>query len=126
VRLATIMPSVREEIGMGVAAVPLNWADLLPRRPRRILVTGCSGSGKTTVAAALSEALGVPHHELDALFHGPDWIPRPTFVAEVAAFAAADDWAASSGWPACVGNHRLVRTSVVVSAQAESAPPGVP
>ena len=74
---------------MGIAKAPLSWADPLPHRPRRILVTGCSGSGKTTVAAAVSQALGVPHHELDALFHGPEWVPRPTFVAEVTAFAAA-------------------------------------
>lgn len=76
------------------AAAPLTWADPLPHRAMRILVTGCSGSGKTTVAAALSQALGVPHRELDALFHGPHWVPRPTFVADVTAFASADAWVA--------------------------------
>jgi adenylate kinase family enzyme len=81
-----------EEVEMGTAAVPLTWADPLPQWPRRILVTGCSGSGKTTVAAALSRVLGTPHHELDALFHGPAWVPRPTFVADVAAVAASDAW----------------------------------
>jgi adenylate kinase family enzyme len=74
---------------MGAA---LSWADPLPHQPRRILITGCSGSGKTTVAAALSGVLSIPHHELDALFHGPDWVPRPTFVAEVTAIAASDAW----------------------------------
>jgi adenylate kinase family enzyme len=74
---------------MGTA---LNGADPLPYRPRRILVTGCSGSVKSTVAAALAGALGIPHHELDALFHGPGWVPRPTFVADVAAIAASDRW----------------------------------
>jgi len=72
--------------------VLLSAADPLPLRPRRILVTGCSGSGKTTVAAALATRLGVPHHELDALFHGPEWVPRPTFVADVTALAATDCW----------------------------------
>ena len=37
--------------------VLLSAADPLPLRPRRILVTGCSGSGKTTVAAALATRL---------------------------------------------------------------------
>ena len=32
---------------------PLAWDDPLPARPRRILVTGTSGAGKTTLAAAL-------------------------------------------------------------------------
>lgn len=59
---------------------------------RRVLVAGCSGAGKTTVAAALADRLGLPHHELDALRHGPAWVPRPTFVADVAAFAATGSW----------------------------------
>lgn len=44
------------------------------------------------MAAALATRLGVPHHELDALFHGPGWVPRPTFVAEVTALAATGSW----------------------------------
>ena len=77
---------------MTLPATPLTAADPLPCRPRRILVTGCSGSGKTTLAAALATRLGVPHHELDALFHGPGWVPRPTFVADVTALAATESW----------------------------------
>jgi adenylate kinase family enzyme len=34
---------------------------------------GSSGSGKTTFAAELAGRLGVPHVELDALHHGPNW-----------------------------------------------------
>ena len=66
--------------------------DPLPVRPRRVLVAGSSGSGKTTVAVRLAEVLGVPRFELDALFHGPGWVPRPTFEAEVRALAAGPSW----------------------------------
>ena len=45
---------------------------------RRISVVGNSGSGKTTVARAIAGALGVPHLELDAVFHQPDWQPLDT------------------------------------------------
>jgi adenylate kinase family enzyme len=75
-----------------VGVEPLVWDDPLPHRPRRILVAGTSGAGKTTLAAALSDRLGVPHTEIDGLFHGPRWTRRPEFAADVAAFAAADEW----------------------------------
>src|SRR5947207_12507720 len=34
---------------------------------------GGSCSGKTTLAGQLAERLGVPHIEIDALHHGPNW-----------------------------------------------------
>ena len=71
---------------------PLAWDDPLPIRPRRILVTGSSGAGKTTLAAALAERLGVPHTDIDGLFHGPGWVPRPEFAADAAALAASAEW----------------------------------
>lgn len=40
---------------------------------KRISVVGSSGSGKTTVARRLAQALSVPHIELDALHWGADW-----------------------------------------------------
>ena len=40
---------------------------------RKVSVRGTSGSGKTTFAAELARRLGVPHVELDALHHGPNW-----------------------------------------------------
>ena len=70
----------------------LSADDPLPRRPRRIVVAGVSGSGKTTLAARIGERLGIEHTEIDALFHGPDWTPRPEFVAEVEALAAGECW----------------------------------
>src|SRR3712207_7517851 len=45
--------------------------DQLPHRPARVVVAGTSGSGKTTLAARIGRELGIPHVEIDALFHGP-------------------------------------------------------
>jgi adenylate kinase family enzyme len=61
---------------------------------RRVSVVGNSGSGKSTVAAALSVRLGVPHHELDAVFHQPGWteLPTPEFRHRVAEIAATERW----------------------------------
>ncbi|GAA1401690.1 hypothetical protein ACFQZ4_52310 [Catellatospora coxensis] len=70
----------------------LTVADPLPWVPRRVLVAGTSGAGKTTLCAAIAAALGLPRVELDALHHGPDWVPRPSFAAEVAAFTQQPRW----------------------------------
>jgi len=61
---------------------------------RRVVVVGTSGSGKTTVAAALSRFLGVPHVELDALQHERGWQPAPddVFRNRVATATAGDGW----------------------------------
>ena len=60
--------------------------------PRRILVAGVSGVGKTTLCRQISRRSGIPRTEIDALFHGPGWTPRPEFVADVQHLAAQDAW----------------------------------
>lgn len=55
-------------------------------------MAGASGSGKTTLAAKIGEMLGLPHVEIDALFHGPDWTPRASFIADVEAFSRQYRW----------------------------------
>lgn len=73
--------------------MPLLTADdPLPAVPSRVLVSGSSGSGKSTLCAAISAALHLPYTELDALHHGPGWVPRPEFEADVQAVAAAPRW----------------------------------
>ena len=59
---------------------------------RRVLVAGTSGSGKTTLAARIGDALGIEHVEIDALFHGPNWTPRATFLDDVERFSAGAAW----------------------------------
>ncbi|MGI9667800.1 MAG: hypothetical protein ACR2N2_12025 [Acidimicrobiia bacterium] len=61
---------------------------------RRISVVGSSGVGKSTTAATLSNALGLPHLELDGVFHQPNWQPLPgdQFRSRVADSVAGDAW----------------------------------
>ncbi|MDX2399973.1 AAA family ATPase [Microbacterium algeriense] len=66
--------------------------DPLPFRPERVLVAGVSGSGKTTLSGRLAEVWQLRHIEIDALFHGPNWTPRPEFLDDVRTFAAEERW----------------------------------
>ena len=74
---------------------------------RRVSVVGNSGSGKSTLATSLAVVLGVPHLELDGVFHQPGWVPLPEdeFRRAVAAAVAGDGWVTD-------GNYSTVRPLV--------------
>jgi adenylate kinase family enzyme len=74
---------------------------------RRVSVVGNSGSGKSTVAGELASALGVPHVELDGVFHQPGWVPlaEDEFQRAAAAAVAGDGWVID-------GNYSAVRALV--------------
>jgi adenylate kinase family enzyme len=70
----------------------LRATDPLPRLPRRVLIAGVSGSGKTTLAEVLASRLGIPHTEIDALYHGPNWTRRDEFFSDVDHMIAQPAW----------------------------------
>ena len=84
--------------------------------PPKIAVVGTSGSGKTTVARELARRLGVPHVELDALFHGPGWTETPLeeFRRRVAAATDADGWVVDGNYDSSLGELVLERADTVV------------
>lgn len=43
----------------------------------RILIIGCGGAGKSTLARALGEKTGLPVVHLDKLFWNPGWVETP-------------------------------------------------
>jgi adenylate kinase family enzyme len=71
------------------------------------VVVGTSGSGKTTMAKRLARVLDVPHVELDALQHGPDWeqATEDELRARAAAATTGDGWVVD-------GNYSAVRDAV--------------
>jgi adenylate kinase family enzyme len=74
---------------------------------RRVAVVGGSCSGKTTVSRELAAALGVPHVELDALHHGPNWQEAPAEVMQervrAALAAAPDGWVVDGNYDGKLG-----------------------
>jgi adenylate kinase family enzyme len=78
---------------------------------RRVSVVGTTGSGKTTFAATLAARLGVPHIELDAIYHQPGWTPLPDdeFRRRISDVVAGDTWVVD-------GNYSMVRDLVWAAA----------
>ncbi|MXW61390.1 MAG: AAA family ATPase [Acidimicrobiaceae bacterium] len=66
--------------------------DPFPEQLNRVVVAGACGAGKSTVAAAVATELGFPYVELDSLYHGPGWVPRPSFESDVADLAESAQW----------------------------------
>lgn len=62
---------------------------------RRIVIRGGSGVGKTTLARLLARHLDVPHVELDALHHGPNWRSASAAEMQAGVRAALDG---TEGW----------------------------
>jgi len=74
---------------------------------RRVNVVGTSSSGKTTLAIALAEWLGVPYIELDALHWEPNWTEAANEVMRerVQSAIAGEAWVVD-------GNYSAVREIV--------------
>src|SRR5882757_7258235 len=70
----------------------------------RVVVVGSSCSGKSTMARELAAIMGAKHVELDDLYWGPSWTPKPE-----AAFLALAAAATSSGSWVVAGNYALAR-----------------
>jgi adenylate kinase family enzyme len=83
----------------------------------RICILGPSNSGKSTLAAAIGRARGLPPVHLDQLYHRPntDWEPRPVeaFLALHAAAIRAPRWVMDGNYTRCLPQ-RLARATGLI------------
>jgi len=70
--------------------------------PRRILIVGAAGAGKSTLARQLGARLDLPVIHLDRYFFGPGWTPLApeARVAILRRLAAGDRWIVEGNPPA--------------------------
>ncbi|MFE7408822.1 toxin [Isoptericola sp. NPDC057559] len=83
---------------------------------RRVSVVGAVGSGKSTVSRELAARLGVRRVELDALFWGPDWTPRPheQLLADARREIAGDAWVIDGNYTTALQPEIWARADAVV------------
>ncbi|WIJ26820.1 AAA family ATPase [Devosia sp. RR2S18] len=94
--------------------------DILPlaQLGRRIMVTGPTNAGKSTLTVALADKLGVPAYHVDLFRHLPhtDWEPRPTedFHALHAAAIAEPEWVMDGNYSEILPQRLARATGIVV------------
>ena len=83
--------------------------------PRRILVIGISGAGKSTFSRRLAERTGLPLIHLDQEFWQPGWVetPRAAWRAKVSGLAAREAWIMDGNYDATL-DLRLPRAEAVI------------
>lgn len=88
--------------------------DTLSPGPSRVLIAGPAGAGKTTLGRRVEAVTGLPHTEIDALFHGPGWTVRPGFAADVEAFTTENSWVTEWSYTTQLGDLLPCRADTLV------------
>lgn len=85
-------------------------------QPRRILVYGVTGSGKTTLAARIGMVTGLPWTSVDDLTWEPGWVPVPEQEQRrrIAEIVAGEEWVLDTAYGSWV-DLPLRRAELVVA-----------
>jgi adenylate kinase family enzyme len=81
----------------------------------RIVILGCAGSGKTTLARLLGERAGIPVICLDEIWH-PHWQQKDVhaFRTLIEKAHASDDWISDGDFAVASFDIRLPRATLVI------------
>ena len=83
---------------------------------RRIIVVGCQGSGKTSLALRLGHKLGTPVVHLDVLYWRPGWkaSDKSSFRARVADAIAGEGWVVDGSFSGLAFDLTLARADTLI------------
>ena len=83
---------------------------------RRIIVAGCQGSGKTSLALKLGQKLGLPVVHLDVLYWQPGWKPsdKAGFRGRVADAITGEGWVADGSFSGLALDLTLARADTLI------------
>ena len=82
----------------------------------RIVIVGCAGTGKSTLARRLGERLNIPVIHLDALNWQPGWqaLPPDIFRARLAGSISGDAWITDGNYALLTFDLRLQRADLII------------
>jgi adenylate kinase family enzyme len=83
---------------------------------RRIIVVGCQGSGKTSLALKLGRKLGLPVVHLDVLYWRPGWkeSDKASFRVRVADAIADEGWVVDGSFSGLAFDLTLARADTLI------------
>jgi adenylate kinase family enzyme len=83
---------------------------------RRIIVVGCPGSGKTSLAVKLGRKLGLPVVHLDVLYWRPGWkeSDQASFRGRVADAVAGESWVVDGSYSGLAFDLTLARADALI------------
>lgn len=81
----------------------------------RIIIIGCGGAGKSTLARRLGEELGLPVIHLDAEFWHPGWVetPKDEWLRTVEALVQRDRWIMDGNYGGTMDARIAAATTVI-------------
>ena len=88
----------------------------MQRIMRRIIVVGCQGSGKTSLAIRLGRKLGLPVVHLDVLYWQPGWraSDKASFRTRVVDAIAGESWVIDGSFSGLAFDLTLARADTLV------------
>lgn len=82
---------------------------------QRVMIIGCAGVGKSTLARRLAERLALPLYHLDRLYWRPGWVPtpKPEWIEIQQELVAGERWVIDGNYSNTL-DVRLARADTVI------------